>query len=44
MTDEEKKKKRFDVSIKLLDLNTNDEVVEDKFKDWEEEHRIKNKR
>lgn len=44
MTDEEKKKKRFDVSIKLLDLNTNDEVVEDKFKDWEEEPRIKNKR
>lgn len=36
MTAEEKKKKRFNVSIKLLDLNTNDEVVEDKFKDWED--------
>lgn len=36
LTPEEKKKKRFDVSIKLLDLSTKDEVVEDKYKDWQE--------
>ena len=44
MTSEEKKKKRFNVSIKLLDLKSNDEIVEDKFKDWEDEPRIKPKR